>query len=203
MDNQWKVDGLHMEACSCDVTCPCQFLSDPTEGTCTFVVVWYVEEGSYDTVSLAGLNVAMALYAPSNMTEGNWTAALYLDDRAAAEQQDALTKIFGGQAGGHPAELAALVGEIRGVRALPITFETDGEKGQLRLGEIGRVEAEPLQGYGGAIPTLQDAPLPVAPGYPQVVAKSKHARFSDHGMTLDVSDRNAILSPFSYSGAPS
>lgn len=134
------------------------------------------------------------------MANGNWAAALYLDDRADEEQQNALTKIFGGQAGGHPAALAQLVGEIRGVRAIPITFETDGQRGRLRLGEIGSVEVEPLEGFDGTVPTLNDAPLPVAPGFPQVIGKSKHARFDDHGMSLDVAGRNAILSPFSYSG---
>lgn len=39
MDMQWKIAGTHMDACNYVVTCPCPFLSDPTEGTCTFVTV--------------------------------------------------------------------------------------------------------------------------------------------------------------------
>lgn len=203
MENQWKLTGTHMEACNCDVTCPCQFLSDPTEGTCTFVVVWHIDEGSYGAVSLDGLNVSLALYAPGNMTQGNWVAALYLDDRSNSEQQEALQKIFGGQAGGYPAELAKFIEDVRGVRTIPLTFETDGKRGQLVMGELGSVEAESVEGFDSEVTTIQDPPLPVAPGYPQVVARSKHARFSDHGIAFDVSGRSAVLSPFTYSNTES
>jgi hypothetical protein len=41
------------------------------------------------------------------MATNQWKAAVYLDQRATEDQRNALLKIFGGQAGGHPARLAA------------------------------------------------------------------------------------------------
>ena len=204
MTDQWTLDGTYMEACTCETPCPCTMLNDPTEGTCTAVVAWHVEEGHFNGVSLDDLNVVVALHTPGNMADRDWTAAVYLDDRASAEQQDALGTIFGGQAGGHPAHLAELISDVRGVKAVPLTFETDGTHGRLRIGEVGEIgcaDAAPVEGQEGAVPTIENHPLAVAPGYPAAVAKSSRAHFDDHGIAFDVSERSALLSPFSYANA--
>ena len=103
----WHLDGTYFEACNCDVACPCIFLSAPTEGECTVLVAWHIDRGRDGEVSLDGLNAAMAVHAPGHMMQTKWRAALYLDERASEPQQQSLTKIFGGQAGGHPAVLAS------------------------------------------------------------------------------------------------
>ena len=201
MTDQWKLDGTYMEACTCEVVCPCTMLNDPTEGTCTAVVAWHIDQGHYNGVSLDDLNVVVALHTPGNMADGDWKAAVYLDDQASPEQQDALGTIFGGQAGGHPAHLAELISDVRSVEAAPLTFETNGKSGRIRIGEVGSAEAEPVEGQGGKAPTIENHPLAVAPGYPAVVAKTSRARFDDHDIRFDVSGRNALLSPFTYSGS--
>ena len=45
-----------------------------------------------------------------HMMQTKWKVALYLDERASAEQQKALGGIFSGQAGGHLAVVAPLIG---------------------------------------------------------------------------------------------
>lgn len=200
MTDQWKLDGHYMEACNCEAICPCAMLSDPTEGTCTGMVAWHVDEGVFNGTALDDLNVVVALRTPGNMADGDWTVALYLDDRARPEQQEALGAIFGGEVGGHPANLAEFIGEVRGVEAVPLSFETDGKRGTIHIGEVGEVEATPIEGHGGEAPTLTNPPLAVAPGHPLVVAKASRARFDDHGIAFDVSGRSALLSPFSYAG---
>ena len=201
MTDQWTLDGAYMEACTCETPCPCTMLNDPTEGTCTAVVAWHIDQGHFNGVSLDDLNVVVALHTPGNMADGDWKAAVYLDDRASAEQQDALGTIFGGQAGGHPAHLAELISDVRGVEAAPLTFETDGKRGNIRVGTVGSAEAEPVEGQDGEAPTITNHPLAVAPGYPAVVAKASRAHFDDHGIAFDVAGRSALLSPFSYAGA--
>lgn len=200
MTDQWKLEGYYMEACTCEAVCPCAMLSDPTEGTCTGVVAWHINQGSFNGSSLDDLNVVVALHTPGNMAGGDWAVALYLDDRAGPEQQEALGAIFGGEAGGHPANLAEFISEVRGVKAVPITFESDGKSGNIRIGELGAAAAAPIEGQGGEAPTLTNPPLAVAPGHPLVVAKTSRARFDDHGIAFDVSGRSALLSPFSYAG---
>lgn len=198
MTESWKLEGHYMEACTCDAACPCTMLSDPTEGSCTALVAWHVDRGNYGKVSLDGLNVAFAVFTPGNMARKDWKAAVYLDDKASPEQRDALGAIFSGKAGGHPAELAKHVAEVKGVSAAELVFETDGRKGRLRIGKLGSADAEAIEGQGGQVSTIEGHPLAIAPGYPAVVARSSQARFEDHGIALDVKGKNALLSPFLY-----
>ena len=62
--------------------------------------------------------------SPGHMLEVKWKVAPYVDERADQGQQDALTQIFSGQAGGHLAGLAPLIGEVLGVKAAPIEYRS-------------------------------------------------------------------------------
>jgi Protein of unknown function (DUF1326) len=68
----------------------------------------------------------MAVHSPKRMTDGGWKVALYLDDRASAEQSEALGAGFSGGAGGYLAGLGPLIGEVAGVEPATITFEKAG-----------------------------------------------------------------------------
>ena len=50
------------------------------------------------------------------------TLGLFLDERANDRQREALKAVFTGQAGGFMANLARLVGEVRGIEYVPIKF---------------------------------------------------------------------------------
>src|SRR2546430_17226736 len=65
----------------------------------------------------------MAVRSPKRMTDGGWKVALYLDDRATAEQSEALGAVFSGGAGGYLAGLGPLIGEGAGGQPATITFE--------------------------------------------------------------------------------
>src|SRR5258706_8324654 len=101
MPEKWKITGTYFEACTCDVACPCIFLSAPTNGDCTALAGWHIENGNFTNVNIDGLNVALALYSPGHMLEVKWRVALYIDETASEEQKTVLTQIFTGQAGGH------------------------------------------------------------------------------------------------------
>ena len=65
------------------------------------------------------------------MSEGNGTAAVYVDDRASSQQRDALSAIASGQAGGPPALIfGRLIDEAKflGVKFVPISFHKEGHK---------------------------------------------------------------------------
>ena len=194
MSNQWKVSGTYFETCNCEVACPCVFLSPPTTGDCIALVAWHIEQGAWDGTKLDGLNVVLAVHSPGHMLKTKWRVALYLDERAAPAQADALGKIFSGQAGGHPANLAPLIGEVLGAKSAALEYRAEGKRRSLRIGAI----AEAAPGPDGGEITIQNHPFCVAPGYPAVVARSKHARFHDLGLNLEVSDKNGFYSPFSY-----
>ena len=56
------------------------------------------------------------------MARGNWTAALFVDEKASVYAVKALTQIFTGRAGGSTHLLKILVGSFLGVRQLPIAM---------------------------------------------------------------------------------
>src|SRR5581483_6706163 len=111
-EGSWKIAGDYFEACNCRSTCPCIFLADPSEGDCRLALAWHIEEGYHGGLRLDGLNVVGIFYTPGNMVTGpKWRAALYLDERANAEQAEALVGIYSGRAGGFWANIAPLIGE--------------------------------------------------------------------------------------------
>lgn len=200
MADRWKLAGTYLEACNCDAACPCVFLSAPITGDCTVLVAWHIDEGSQGDVALDGLNVAMAAYVPGHMLEVPWKAALYSDDRATEAQQGALTQIFAGQAGGHFAALGAHIGEVLGVTNVAIDYERNGKRRSIRIGDVAEAEIEAIGGQGDAEVTVNNHPLHIAPGYPAVVSKSKRLSYRDHGYEWEISDKNGLFSPFTYTG---
>jgi hypothetical protein len=196
----WQLKGTYFETCNCNVACPCVFLSAPSEGECRVLVAWHVDEGKDDEVDLAGLNVAMAIHSPGPMMQTKWRAALYLDERADDRQKQALTRIFAGQAGGHPEALASFVGDVLGVASVKIDYQAAGRTRSLSIPGIVSAEIEAIEGQGGGDVTISGHPLCVAPGEPAVVAKSKRLDYADHQMTWSISERNGFYSPFAYQG---
>jgi hypothetical protein len=198
MSETWRISGHYLESCNCKPACPCVFLSPPTEGVCGVVVGWHIDSGKFGGVDLSGLNVALAVDSPGTMHEVPWKVALYLDARCSDEQKNALITIFSGQGGGHPARLAAHIGQVLGVTSVPIDFEDDGKHASLKVGDVADVDIETVTGAGGAEVTISGHPLCIAPGYPAVLAKSKSLRYEDHGYKWILSDRNGFHSPFAY-----
>jgi hypothetical protein len=197
----WKVEGDYFEACNCESTCPCIFLADPSQGDCELTIAWHIENGHYGQTRLDGLNVAGIYYTPGNMVSGpKWRAALYLDERASREQADALVRIFSGQAGGFLANVAALIGEVLGVRTAPIHFEADGRKRRLRIPAALDLEIEGLKGGDpDREPTVTNPALYGAVGFDPIIARSSKYTFTDHGFAWDNSGKNAFYSRFVYS----
>jgi len=199
-EKNWKIEGDYFEACNCDVVCPCLFLGNPDQGECDVVVAWHIQKGHFNNTSLDGLNVAAAFHTPGNMFTGpKWKAALYLDDKASKEQADALGKIYSGQAGGFFGVVAGLIGEIVGVRSVPIKFEINGKKRTLHIPAAIDITIEGVEGSDKTKETtLSNAPMLVAAGFPAVVAKSTKNSYNDHGMKWDNSGKNGLYSRFAY-----
>lgn len=200
MSEKWQVSGTYFEACNCDTTCPCIFLSPPTEGECRALLAWHVDRGRFGEVRLDGLNASLFVHSPGNMVEGKWKVALYIDETATEAQKEGLTQIFSGQGGGQPGALVPLIEEVLGVHSTPIEYRADGKRRSIRIPNVGEAEIEALPGQGEADVTVNNHPLAVAPGQTAVVAKSKSARYSDHGIELEVSGKSGLYSPFVYEG---
>jgi hypothetical protein len=132
------------------------------------------------------------------MKDGNWQASLYVDERADDQQFDAITQIFAGKQGGHPAILMSFVSEVLGVKKVRIDFQAQGNKRQLRIPDIAQAEIESIQGIKGGDATIENPPLCVVTSHPAVVARSKKYQYQDYDKAWEFSDRNGYYSPFIY-----
>src|SRR5512134_1741154 len=107
----WRVEGQYMETCNCTYLCPCigsNLAARPTEGDCKAAVALRIDKGEKDGVKLDGLSFIVMLHSPGAMAEGNITVGLIVDDRATAQQTDAIAAIATGSVGGPMAALGPL-----------------------------------------------------------------------------------------------
>ena len=145
----WQVSGQYYETCSCDFVCPClpgQMAVAPSKGSCTFAMAFQIDRGSYGTISLDGLGFIVLGLTPEAMGKGNWSVGVVADERASAEQRDAITTIASGQGGGPMAALSGLVGTFLGVASAPIRFERTGAKWSVKASTFVDMSAEGVKG---------------------------------------------------------
>jgi hypothetical protein len=145
----WKVSGQYYETCNCDFICPCilqQMQPEPTEGTCYFAMGYQIENGTFGSTSLDGLGFIVVGFTPEAMGKGNWSVGLVIDDRATAEQLEAITAIASGSAGGPMAGLSGLIGKFLGVESAPIKFERAGVKWSVTAANLVDMAGQPAMG---------------------------------------------------------
>jgi hypothetical protein len=114
----------------------------PTKGTCHFAMAFQIDRGRYGELALDGLGFAVVGMTPGVMAEGNWKVGLVIDERATAEQMEAIVGIGSGQAGGPVAALGPLVGSFLGVEKKPIRFEGSGLRRSVTIPGVLEQEAE-------------------------------------------------------------
>ena len=86
----YHLEGRLLEVCDCRVLCPCWIGEDPDNGTCDTIIAWHFDKGVVDGVDVSGNTIAMIAHVPGNILQGNWKAAVYLDDNTSKEQEDAM-----------------------------------------------------------------------------------------------------------------
>ena len=192
------MQGNWINSCSCDVGCPCLFYSDPTTGHCDGMDAFNIVKGSYGAVKLDGLNAVVMAKAPGNWWKGNWTAALYLDQRANTAQRKALQTIFGGKAGGAPAMLASLIGKLKGVRSVPIRI--DAKKRHVTIPKILEYQIESTEG-GNKKKPIMIANHPLEPAVASMnIGKGSKSRYNDYGIRFDNKGKDGNWAGFKFSG---
>jgi hypothetical protein len=121
----WTLQGDWFDVCTCNVPCPCTFAQAPTDNKCTAMFAYRITGGRYGDTEMAGLNVGAVVRLEGNIWGGETKAivGLLVDDRATPAQMEALQAIFGGAAGGWPAQFASLIGDFRGIEVAPMRIE--------------------------------------------------------------------------------
>jgi hypothetical protein len=159
-----------------------------------------IQEGEYEDVSLAGTRaIFVDVFSGGPWMNGNFTAALILDANSTEEQREALSAIFSGKAGGDAADLAGLVGDMKGVFVAPIDYKmtADGEI-SVRAGDLAEGGGEVLRGLDGTSEITV-----INPHYPLatvVAGRSTRSRVSVPGLEFDNHGSGMWTGPFELKG---
>jgi len=176
------------------------FSSPPTEGACEVAFAFHLDRGSFGDVSLDGLNAVLIARTPGPMIDGNWQVALYLDERADAGQQQALQAIFAGSAGGVMGGFAPLIGEVLGIRTVPITFRIEGKRRSVEIPDVMQLAVRPVPSAMGADQEIVATNAhPFAPQGVALAVGEEGSTWSDYGMRWDNSGRNGHYGALNWS----
>lgn len=196
----YEMRGQFLEACDCQVMCPCWFDQEPNEDQCTGIVAWHVEQGEIDDLDVSDLTVVSVSYHGGHRHHAKALAALLVDDRASDEQERALAAAFTGKLGGPLAELAEMIDEVSSVQRARISFTYDGATTSVTAGQALTVTMSPLTGSTGRVTTVADAALATMLGTPAEVGSSSRFKLDLSGerFDLDVQGRSANRGRFAY-----
>lgn len=198
----WRLQGEIALNCNCKVFCPCVVSlgeHPPTEGRCFAWAGIHIDKGSWGDLALDELNVAMLLDIPGRMSDGGWSAAAYIDDKASPEQAAALEQILSGAAKGTTGLFSLLVSNFLGVKQVPITYELNGKARRYVIPKILDGTVEPIVGSNSEEDVvIKNTQYWMAPDV--TVAKATKAKFKDFGRVWDLTGRSAELAAIDWSG---
>lgn len=200
---RWHIRGSYFEACNCDPICPCRRIDGvaggrSTNGICTGVLSWLIEEGEVEGTDLAGLTVAMAIRYDDDEAGSPWSWVLYLDERGSDAQLGALEGIFTGQLAGDAETHFPWVwkaSELLAVRRVAIELEHTPHRQWLRIRD--HVTVRIRDRYAGS-----EAVTCVIPGHDRDGEElfTDELRVDDEPLRFDLEETCGYASTFSYSG---
>jgi hypothetical protein len=191
----WTLRGELALSCSCTVFCPCVISlgeHPPTEGRCQTWAGLRIDSGQFGETDLSGINVAVMMEIPGLMSRGNWTAALYIDERASIYAVKGLTRIFMGRVGGSTQLLSILVGSFLGVRQVPITYKTEGETRIVKIDKVIDGAITPIRGKAdGNNVVISNSRYWIAPTI--TVAQADKSRYRGFGRNWNFAGRSCEI----------
>ena len=194
MAESWSLKGEMALSCSCTVFCPCVLSlgeHPPTEDRCQTWAGIRIDSGQFDQIDLSGIKVGLMMDLPGIMARGNWTAALFVDDKAPIQAVKGLTRIFTGRVGGTTHLLSILVGQFLGVHQIPITYETQGDTRIVTLEKYGGGAITPVKGKDAGNVAIRNSQYWIGPDV--IVAKSDKSRFRGFGRNWNLAGRSAEI----------
>jgi hypothetical protein len=144
----WRIIADEVSTCNCAWGCPCQFNALPTRGRCEALVAVRIREGHYGPTTLDGVTFAAAYWWPGAVHEGNGIVQLAIDERATAEQRQALLNIASGREGCTFFEIfASVVSTVVDPIFVRIDLSADRDKrvAELKVPGLGEFRVEPIR----------------------------------------------------------
>ena len=142
----WKMRGMQVSHCNCNVGCPCQFNALPSHGHCRAYVFVQIDNGHFGKTSLDGLRWGGLFAWPGPIHLGNGTAMVVVDESANDEQRAAIEAI----AQGKETEPGSLITQVFSTtlstalptQVKPIELKLDQKAGTARVRVKGLVEGD-------------------------------------------------------------
>ena len=202
MNQEWWLEGDLFEGCNCSLLCPCHvsFRQRSENPWCDNIWALSVERGQMGNVDLACLGVAVFVHCPGpTMADGDWTAVLYIDERATDEQFAALRGVFTGESGGPWATIAQFFkdGEYSVVRKMPLEITIDTKSRSMKASDRLFLEVKAIRGADregvATITNLRN----VIHGPEQVMAHSNH-KVDGEGLGWEIEGKHGLYSRFRW-----
>ena len=143
--SDWRLEGEWIKNCTCAFGCPCDFNALPTEGYCKGMVGMRITKGHFEKTKLDGLVFAATVDFPGALHEGNGQLQPIIDERATAEQREALFNIMSGKFSAEGTLfqiLSLIVTKVHDPLFVPITFSFDKDGRVARLVAKGVLESD-------------------------------------------------------------
>jgi hypothetical protein len=194
-EEPWSLKASYIEACSCELFCPCYFNTHPDKDYCKFNNVIKIEKGHYGNVKLDGMKLWMAGDLGGDFSKGEMKSVYFtFEPSATQEQVDAALKVF---AKIYPAKF-----KDQGVDRAPIVWEKKGKTAHAKLGDgQAEVTLSVVTGNDGKSPVviknLTYWGAKKNNGF--VMAKSKH-HYKGHQLDYAFDDANGFLIELESSG---
>jgi len=205
---QWWMKGDWFDVCRCDIPCPCEFARRPTDNHCEGVLAYHIREGVYGEVRLDDFSVIAVAMFDGNLWagEGKITLGLFIDERANQRQREALQMVFSGRAGGFMANFAKMVGEVRGLEYVPISFEVAADLAYWRAEIPGKVKAYakalggPTTPPGARVQLLNPPGSETGPGQIATWGEATDNLVDAHGFQWNWAGKSSKHIPFDWTG---
>lgn len=199
----WQLKGQLIEACSCNMFCPCWFgvqeLMIMDRGWCQGAVTLRIDEGESDGVDVAGRTVTIGVHFPGpTLFDGNATARVFVDDGASDEQREALEAIAQGGIGGPMGNIAPLVSNWLPTETANITVDEGGETITIQVDGTGSVNSKLLRDPDGNAFTLRGGgfiagfSMDAAELAPPSGSEWNDSEFAESGVELKSGARGAV-----------
>lgn len=194
----WRMSGQMLESCSCQMLCPCILgPAHPDAGWCGGAVVFDIQQGNADAVSLAGRKAVFAVDMPGDFMNGHITARLYVDDGASADQRRELEGIFTGKKGGSFAGMSGLITKWLPTQAVRIAVQA-GDNATVTIGSVGQLKLAKVKNEAGQQTKVEGAALLRGFGVQTLeLARGDGGYFTDPDMRRWVSGGSGSASAFS------
>ena len=147
----WRIKGQGFQNCNCNYGCPCQFNALPTHGNCEAVMGYEIDEGHFGDVNLDGLKAAGIYSWPGPVHEGNGKMQLIIDEKANAQQRNALIKIMQGEETEPMATMWAVYSAMSPNKLEPLSkpidlvIDVENRNGQIFVPGVFETKGEPIR----------------------------------------------------------